>query len=212
MLQLRGVEDQLATTKTQIATLKRKLEEAEKAKVLADEARDKVVKAKDTAEQHGYDVGVAETEDSLRAKVLALCRTYYALVWDEALNQAEVEASSVLRKVESIYYPRSYALKALRTPWLTHPRLLLQLALLQRGQSRSRTPQRQGRSIEKLSKVLNYLLLLQGIPPRKKKLLKVWSWYWRPLPYLQKRILRKRSKCPPRQQVHNFPRMQKINL
>ena len=37
-LQLRGVEDQLATTKTQVAALKKKLEEAEKAKVLAEEA------------------------------------------------------------------------------------------------------------------------------------------------------------------------------
>ena len=34
-----------------------------------------------------------------------MCRTYCALVWDEALNQAGVEPSSVLRKVESIYYP-----------------------------------------------------------------------------------------------------------
>ena len=34
-----------------------------------------------------------------------MCRTYCALVWDEALNQARVEPSSVLRKVESIYYP-----------------------------------------------------------------------------------------------------------
>ena len=104
-LQLRGVEDQLATTKTKVATLKKKLKEAEKAKVLAEEARDEAVKAKDVAEQHEYDVGVAKTEDTLRAKVLAVCRTYCALVWDEALNQAEVEASSMLRKAESIYYP-----------------------------------------------------------------------------------------------------------
>ena len=140
MLQLRGVEDQLATTKTRIATLKKKLEEAEKAKVQAEEARDKAVKAKDATEQHGYDVGVAETEDNLRAKVLALCRTYYALVWDEALNQARVEASSVLRKAESIYYPRPYVFKTLRTLRLIHPRLFLLLELLQKGQSRPRTP------------------------------------------------------------------------
>ena len=81
------------------------MKEAKKAKALVDKARDKVVKAKDAAKQHGYDVGVAEAEDSLRTEVPAVCRTYYALVWDEALNQAEVEASSVLRKVESIYYP-----------------------------------------------------------------------------------------------------------
>ena len=45
--------------------------EAEKAKVEAEKARDEV-------EQHGYDVGVAETEDTLRAQVPAVCRTYCA--------------------------------------------------------------------------------------------------------------------------------------
>ena len=85
-LQLRGVEDQLATTKTQVAALKKKLEKAEKAKVLAEEARDKAMKAKDAAKQHEYDVRVAKTEDTLRAEVPSVCRTYCALVWDEALN------------------------------------------------------------------------------------------------------------------------------
>ena len=33
---------------------------------------------RDEAEQHGYDVGVAETEDALRAEVPAVCRAYYA--------------------------------------------------------------------------------------------------------------------------------------
>ena len=62
----------MATTKTQVAALKKKLEEAEKTKALAEETRDEAVKAKEVAEQHGYDVGVAETEDNLRAKVPAV--------------------------------------------------------------------------------------------------------------------------------------------
>ena len=52
-----------------------------------------------------YEFGVAETE------VPAVCKTYCALVWDEALNQARVEASSVLRKAESIYYPPAIRLQ-----------------------------------------------------------------------------------------------------
>ena len=48
---------------------------------------------------------MAEIEDALRAEVLGVCRIYYAQTWDEALNQAGVEASSVLRKAENIYYP-----------------------------------------------------------------------------------------------------------
>ena len=102
---MRDVKDQLAATKTQFTALKKKLEEVEKAKALAEKTRDEAVKAKDATEQHGYEVGVAETEDSLKAEVSAMCRTYCALVWDEALNQGGVEVSSVLRKAESIYYP-----------------------------------------------------------------------------------------------------------
>ena len=48
---------------------------------------------------------MVETKDTLRAEVPAVCRTYSALTWGEALNQAGVEASSVLRKAESVYYP-----------------------------------------------------------------------------------------------------------
>ena len=92
-LLLRSTEEQLTSSKTQVAALKKKLEEVEKVKALVEKAKDKAEKAKDEAEktkdeaeQHGYDVGVAETEDALRAEVLAVCRTYCTLVWDEALN------------------------------------------------------------------------------------------------------------------------------
>ena len=65
----------------------------------------KAEKARDEVEQHGYNVGVAETEDALGAEVPAMCRTYCAQTWDEALNRARVEASSELRKPENIFYP-----------------------------------------------------------------------------------------------------------
>ena len=48
---------------------------------------------------------MAETEDTLRAEVPAVCRAYCAQTWEEALNQAGVEASSGLRKPESIIFP-----------------------------------------------------------------------------------------------------------
>ena len=57
------------------------------------------------AEQPGYDIDVAETEDTLRAEVLAVCWAYCAQTWEEALNRAGVEASSELRKPENIYFP-----------------------------------------------------------------------------------------------------------
>ena len=48
---------------------------------------------------------MAETEDALRAEVPAVYRAYCAQTWEEALNQAGVEASSGLRKPESIIFP-----------------------------------------------------------------------------------------------------------
>ena len=92
--------------------MKQQLEEAnklkdltEKAKLQAEEDKVKAEKERDEAEQHGYDVGVAETEDVLRAEVPAMCRAYCAQTWEETLNQAKVEASSELRKPESIIFP-----------------------------------------------------------------------------------------------------------
>ena len=38
------------------------------------------------------------------SEVLEVCRTYCFQVWNEALNQAGVEAYSVLRKGKSVYY------------------------------------------------------------------------------------------------------------
>ena len=58
----------------------------EKAKAEAKKAKAKAEREKDEAEQHGYDVGVVETEDALRAEVPAVCRAFCAQTWEEALN------------------------------------------------------------------------------------------------------------------------------
>ena len=94
--------------KEQIVALKKKLEEVEKAKDQAEKAREEVEKAQEDAQQQGYDIKVVETEEALGAEVSGVCRTYCAQVWDEALNQAGVKASSVLRKTESVYYPQPF--------------------------------------------------------------------------------------------------------
>ena len=57
------------------------------------------------AEQKGYDLEVAETEETLRAEVPVVCHIYCAQTSDEALNWVGVEASSELRKVENVFYP-----------------------------------------------------------------------------------------------------------
>ena len=69
-----------------------------------DKAKAKDEKEMDETEQHGYDIGVAETEDTLWAEVPAVCRAYCIQTWEEALNQAGIEASSELRKPENIVF------------------------------------------------------------------------------------------------------------
>ena len=92
------IKGQLVAVKEQMAALKQQLEEAnklkdlaEKAKSQAEEDKGKAEKERDEAEQHGYDVGVAKTEDALRVEVPAVCRAYCAQTWEEAFNQAGVE-------------------------------------------------------------------------------------------------------------------------
>ena len=92
--------DQLAASKEQLAALKKQLEEAQKlkdqakkAKVEAEKVKAQVERERDEAGQHGYDVGVAETEDALRAKVPAVCRAYCTQTWEEALHRAGIDAS-----------------------------------------------------------------------------------------------------------------------
>ena len=106
--------DQLAASKEQLAALKKQLEEtqrlrdqAEKAKVEAEKAKAKAKaeREKDEAKQHSNDVGMAETEDALRAEIPAVCRAYCAQTWEEALNRAGIDASSELRRPENIFFP-----------------------------------------------------------------------------------------------------------
>ena len=70
-------------------------DQAEKARMQVEEDKAKAEREKDEAEQYGYDVSVVETEDALRAEVLTVCRAYCTQTWEETLNQAGIDASSV---------------------------------------------------------------------------------------------------------------------
>ena len=118
---VREAKEQLAASKEQLATLKKQQEEAqklkdqtEKAKAEAEKAKAKAEKEKDEAEQHGYNVGVAKTEEALRAEVSIVCRAYCVQTWEEALNRAGVEASFELRRPKNVFFP-----PAIRAPGLT---------------------------------------------------------------------------------------------
>ena len=71
----------------------------------AEEDKAKAKRERDEAERHGYDVGIVETEDALRAEIPAVCRAYCAQTWEEALNQAGIKAYSELRRPERIIFP-----------------------------------------------------------------------------------------------------------
>lgn len=104
-----------------MAALKKQLEEAQKLKDQAEKPREEAEKAKveaeqakNVAEQKGYDLRVAETEETLKAEVPMMCHIYCAQAWNEAFNRARVEASSELRKAENVFYP--LAIRALDPP------------------------------------------------------------------------------------------------
>ena len=60
---------------------------------------------KEKAKEEAYDLGVAETQATLKAQVPGVCRFYCSQVWNEALKQTGVEALSDLWKAEHVYYP-----------------------------------------------------------------------------------------------------------
>lgn len=84
---LRQTKDQLVAAKEHIETLKKELEETEKA-----------VKK---AEQDGYEVQIVKIDEALRVEVSEVCRIYCLQLWNEFLNQVEVEASSAFRASSS---------------------------------------------------------------------------------------------------------------
>ena len=80
-------------------------DEAVRAKKEAEFARIEAECSKEKAEEEAYDSGVVESEATLKAQVPGVCRLYYSQVWNKALKQAGVDASSNLWKAECVFYP-----------------------------------------------------------------------------------------------------------
>ena len=95
----------MVALKKQLEKAQRLRNQTEKAKVEAEKAKAKAKMERDEAEQHGYDVGVAETEDALTAEVPAVCRAYCTQTWEEVLNRVGIDVSFDLRKSENIIFP-----------------------------------------------------------------------------------------------------------
>ena len=130
-------------------------------------------------------MGVAETKEALRVEVSKVCRNYCLQVWNEALNQAEVEAFSALRRAESVYYP-----PATRTPGSASSKA--DTALEWQSLERTARP-----------RSLSFLIALPRRPSSagllKKKLTQPREWPLMPSsPQLLLRTYPKRKRYPPR--------------
>ena len=125
---MREANAELKKAREQVLAFRKHLEETQKLRERAKKSREQAEKAKikaeqamNKAEQRGYEIGIAETEEALRAEVSAVCRIYCAKTWDEALNRAGVEASSELRKPKNIFYPEAIHPSALLPPQAEAP-------------------------------------------------------------------------------------------
>ena len=111
---LREANAELKAAQEQVAILKKYLEETQKLREQAEKSREEAERAKaeakqatNEAEQKGYEIGVAETEETLRVEMPTVCRIYCAQTRDEALNRTGVEASSELRRPKNVFYPEA---------------------------------------------------------------------------------------------------------
>ena len=132
---LREAKAKLKKTQEQVLVLKKHLEETQKLRERAEKLKEQAEKAKtdaeqamNEAEQRGYEVGIAETEEALRAEVPEVCRIYCARTWNEALDRAGIEASSELRRPESIFYPEAKRPSALHPQQADAPSIVVTLA------------------------------------------------------------------------------------
>ena len=91
-------EINLATKKQVVLDLKAALQKAKEEVQLAKEA----AKAKKRA---AYQLGVEKTEARLTEEFSEVCRDYYSITWDKALNAAGVPADSAWRLLENVFYP-----------------------------------------------------------------------------------------------------------
>ena len=80
-------------------------DKALRAKTEAEFAKTEAETSQDKAEEEAYDMGVADTQAVLKAQIPGVYRLCCFQVWNEALKQAGVEASSDLWKTEKVYYP-----------------------------------------------------------------------------------------------------------
>ena len=92
-------EIDLVTKKAMVLSLKAELQ---KAKDKAQAIREVV----EATEMAAYERGVVETEQRLAEEVAEVCKDYYTITWNEALNSAGVPANFKLRKVENMFYPK----------------------------------------------------------------------------------------------------------
>ena len=89
----------LATEKAIVLDLKSKLQKAEEALKVTQEAAI-------SAETSTYERGVLETEARLTVEVTAVCKEYCTEMYNQALDRAGIPVDFDLRRVDQVYYPK----------------------------------------------------------------------------------------------------------
>ena len=209
--QVRLADDELVATKEQTKVLKKKLKDAEK--------------ARDQAEQDGFDVRVAETEEALKAEVSRVCKTYCLQVWNEALNLTGVEASSALRRAENVYYPPAFgALDSSISQDDAEPKDLSSIDEISakdlpspnsppKGAEQVGAGEMEKENQRRSPLKLQSLQLHPRILPREGRFPKAMSLFWQISPFLPRKNPRVKTQHPQQQQLPNPPRpQQKTNL
>ncbi|XP_065630889.1 uncharacterized protein LOC136068112 [Quercus suber] len=102
--QLRMTEINLETERESVKGLCAELQKAKEATQLAKKDAQLAKEAVEAERQAGYTLGVEETQLRLTKEFAKVCREYYDLTWDKALEAARVPPEADLRQPKSFFY------------------------------------------------------------------------------------------------------------
>ena len=169
-------------------------------------------------------MGVAETEKALRVEVLEVCRFYFLQVWNEALYQAGVGASSALKRAENVYYlPAICALVSLSSKpdsvskeadeCKGSPSKALPIAnISSEVVEQSEDAENAVDTTKEVAEGAPYLQMPPKSPLRRKRLPKTWRLCWQLFPYPLRKTSEAKDLHLPRRPPPSLLRLIRISL
>ena len=162
------------------------------------------------AEQRGYEVGIAKTEEALKSEVPAVClstaqklgmRPLTVLGWRLHLSYVSQKTYSILRRsVPQLFYPIKLKLLLQSLTPMRRFCLIVFLSLASQNQPKGELP------LQELPRTSPPLLRRQRRPP------KVFNRIWLPRSCQLGELLRIKRKSLPRRQTNQLARPRRSNL